>query len=106
MDQHANTFQARLSGPESDIGGHPRNEILETVNEILDTVIETGKLSKAVGNQTKVPKAVGKSEQTVLTGTALQAWIRDKGFNGKNTAKQRSRLKSKRDASDKKKMDK
>jgi hypothetical protein len=105
MDQHANTFQARLPGPESIAGGHARNEILETVNETLEILNETGKLSKAVENRTKIRKAVGKSEQTVLTGTALQAWIRDKGFNGKNTAKQRSRLKSKGDAY-KKKMDK
>jgi hypothetical protein len=66
MDQHANTFQARLPGHEQYAGGQPRNEILETV-------IETGEYPEAVGNRTKASKAVGKSEQTVLTGTALRS---------------------------------
>ena len=84
MDQHANTFSASLPGPA--MQGARRNEILQQV-------IETAESLEDVGNKAKSSKAVGDSEQTVLTGIALKSWIKEKGFNGTSTAKQRSRSK-------------
>ena len=98
MDQHANAFAETLSqsvqrDTESGIrpGIVPESEKGQETRTVIGTKTKsTYENAGRIMSNVKFKVAPKSAPITVIGGKALQAWIKEKGFNGETTSRQRT----------------